>query len=81
MTNPTIRLLTDTADTTMRIANAVRAARIDRLVPDHKEAALAAERYLLGASARGHAIEEWLRERRVANVVPRHRVLRALLER
>ena len=44
-----------------RIAAAARAHRIDAFAPDRREAVLAAERYLLSASASGRATDERLR--------------------
>ena len=57
-------------DDRQRIVNAVRAARIDHLAPDHREAVLAAERYLDDESAYGKATEQQLRQwrRRVSGV-------------
>jgi hypothetical protein len=67
------------AEARARIAGATRAFRIDALAPDRREAALAAERYLINQSARGAAQEEWLHEQRVASACPRHVALKRLL--
>ncbi len=48
-------------DTRQRITNAVRAQRIDQLAPDHREAVLAAERYLDTEDPYGKATEPKLK--------------------
>lgn len=59
MTSP-IHLVGHDHDDRQRIVNAARAYRIDQLAPDHREASLAAERYLDNESAYGKVTEEVL---------------------
>ena len=65
MTSP-IHLVGHEHDDRQRVVNAVRAHRIDGLAPDHREAVLAAERYLDGESPYGKATEQRLRSWRRA---------------
>jgi hypothetical protein len=52
-----IHLVDQQQKTRTLVANAARAHRIDQLAPDHREAVLAAERYLRDASAYGTAAD------------------------
>ena len=60
MTSP-IHLVGQEHDDRQRVVNAVRAHRIDQLAPDHREAVLAAERYLDNESPYGKSTEPKLR--------------------
>jgi hypothetical protein len=61
MTSPLHLIGHSEHDDRQRIVNAVRAARIDQLAPDHREAVLAAERYLDSESPYGKATEHKLK--------------------
>lgn len=60
----------DRSSDRVQIAHAARAHRIDHLAPDHREAVLAAERYLDAESEYGKAAEErlWTWRRGLAGV-------------